>query len=459
MTNTEREVIKIPDKDKNLSPGKLFYNWFAANIGIMGFVYGAIIVSYHLSFLQSILAALFGSLTFVIPGWVAMIGQREGVTTFKLSRAAYGTHGNKIPNFMAWFNMVGWLSVNVITGTLLFSSMLKTINIPKNNLTTGICLIAFAGLVIASGIFKEDILVKIQTWLSWVFGILTLIMLIMFLYNANWSEALSMKSGNWLTGWLPSIAFIAAGSSISWSMAAADWGAYVRPNTKPSATFWNTTLGAASPLFILMVGGILLSTITPSLATSSNPYDVMYAVIPSWFGFVYFLVAAGGLIPQCLISFRSARINLSTIGIKVSQKVSLTIHGLLILLISIYVLFISGDFLSNFELFLNFLGICLASWVAIFLVDSILYRKKGYDVKLMSEGSDTHYNWGGIISWVIATIFGFLFTSNGNYKGIFACGIFKNNSSLAVFISAIAAIVVMFVFSLFKKKGNENAKS
>jgi len=117
------EIVKISDADKTLTPGKIFYNWFAANIGIMGFVYGAMIVSYHLSFVQAIFAALFGALSFLVPGWVAMIGQREGITTFKLSRAAYGTHGNKIPNAIAWVNMVGWLSVNVITGTMLLISM------------------------------------------------------------------------------------------------------------------------------------------------------------------------------------------------------------------------------------------------------------------------------------------------------------------------------------------------
>jgi len=448
----DNEFVKVPEKDKTLSPGKLFYNWFAANIGIMGFVYGAIIVSYHLSFWQSVMAALIGALTFAIPGWVAMIGQREGVTTFKMSRATFGTHGNKIPNFMAWLNMVGWLAVNVITGTLLFSAMLKTIHVPQTGFTKFICLVVFAGLVFLLGIFKEDTLAKIQTWLSWIFGGLTLVMLIMFLMNANWGEAFAMKPGSWVTGWLPAVAFIAAGSSISWSMAAADWGAYIHPNTKPSATFWNTTLGAATPLFILMAGGVLLSTISPSLASASDPYQVMYGVIPGWFGFLYFLVAAGGIIPQCLVSFRSARINLSTIGIEVSQKTSLILHAVIIILISIYVLFISGDFLSNFELFLNFLGICLASWVAIFLVDSVIYRKNGYDVKLMEPNSSVHYNWPGIISWIIATIFGFLFTSNAAYRGPFAHGIFENNSSLAVFVSGIAAIIVMFIKSSDKQE-------
>ena len=280
------DFVKVPEKDKTLSPGKLFYNWFAANIGIMGFVSGAIIVSYRLSFWQSVTAALIGALTFAIPGWVAMIGRREGVTTFKMSRAAFGTYGNKIPNFMAWLNMVGWLAVNVITGTLLFSAMLKTIRVSQTGFTKFICLVIFAGLVILSGIFKEDTLAKIQTWLSWIFGGLTLIMLVMFLMNANWDAAFSMSAGSWVTGWLPAVTFVAAGSSISWSMAAADWGAYVRPDTRPSATFWNTTMGAATPLFILMAGGILLSTISPSLATASDPYQVMYNAIPSRFGLI-----------------------------------------------------------------------------------------------------------------------------------------------------------------------------
>lgn len=448
----ETDFVKVPEADKNLSAGKIFYNWFAANIGIMGFVYGAIIVSYQLSFLQSITAALIGALSFAIPGWIAIIGQREGVTTFKLSRAAFGTNGNKIPTFVAWLNMVGWLAVNVITGTLLFSAMLRTIHVPQNSFTKVLCLIIFAGLVFLSGIYKENTLGQIQTWLSWIFGGLTLIMMAMFLVHVNWGKALAMGAGSWLTGWLPAVAFVAAGSSISWSIVAADWGAYVRPRTSPTTTFWNTTLGSAIPLFILMAGGILLNTISPDLASASDPYQVMYATVPSWFGFVYFLVAAGGIIPQCLVSLRSARINLATIGIHVSQRTSLILHALLITLVSVYVLFVSGNFLNNFELFLNFLGICLASWTAIFLMDSILYRSNGYRLSLMDASSSVPYNWSGILSWVIATGFGFLFTSNDIYRGPFAHGLFYNNSSLAIFISGITAVVVIMFFALFCKR-------
>lgn len=444
--------IKIPETDKTLSSGKLFYNWFAANIGIMGVVYGAIIVGYHLSFVQLILAALVGSLTFAIPGWVAVVGQREGVTTFKLSRAAFGTFGNRIPNVMAWFNMIGWLAINVITGTLLLATMFDTLHIEKTPLTTLISLIIFASLVILSGTLKEATLATVQTVISWVFGLLTLIILAIFLMKSDWQKVFAMPAGSWLSGFLPAIAFIAAGSSISWSMAAADWGAYVRPETKPAATFWNTTLGAGIPLFILMVGGIFLSTVSPHLATANDPYQAMYGTLPSWLGPIYFLVAAGGLVPQCLVSFRSARINLATMGIQLSQKWSLFGHSLVIFGISIYILFISGNFLTNFELFLNFLGICLASWVAIFLTDRVLNRQQGYDLNLIKSASSVHYNWSGIIAWVIATIFGFLFTSNSVYRGPFAHGVFEHNSSLAVFVSGLAAIIVLLIASRLQAK-------
>ena len=423
------ELVKISDADKTLTPGKIFYNWFAANIGIMGFVFGAMIVAYHLSFAQAILAAFCGALSFLVPGWVAMIGQREGVTTFKLSRAAYGTRGNKIPNAIAWINMVGWLSVNVITGTMLLISMYGVLNIPKNTVTRAVALAIFGGLVLLSGLLKEATLAKIQTWLSYVFGALTVVILVLFLLKADWQAAFNLPSGHWISSFLPAVSIVAAGSGISWSMAAADWGAYVKPETKPQATFWGTALGGAIPLFVLMAGGVLLSTIEPALATTGDPFGVMYSALPSWIGVIYFLVAAGGLIPQCIVSLRSARINLGTIGISVSQRTSL-------------------------ELFLNFLGICLASWVAIFLCDSAMFRKNGYELALLVPDSKKHYNWGGIISWVIATITGFLFTNNAIWNGPFAHGIFRNNS-LGVFISAIVAIICMFIVKMVAYSNNE----
>ncbi|MBY7145816.1 allantoin permease, partial [Levilactobacillus brevis] len=94
------------------------------------------------------------------------------------------------------------------------------------------------------------------------------------------------------------------------------------------------------------------------------------------------------------------------------------------------------------------------SWVAIFLCDSAMFRKNGYDLALLVPDSKKHYNWGGIISWVIATITGFLFTNNAVWNGPFAHGIFRNNS-LGVFISAIVAIICMFIVKMVANSNGE----
>lgn len=453
---TEQEQIIIPQTERTLKPLALFYNWFAANIGIMGFVYGAIIVSYHLSMFQALLAALIGSLSFIFPGFIAMIGQKNGITTFKLSRAPFGINGNKIPNLVAWINMVGWLAVNIITGTLLFVAMLQTLHLPKNPVTILICLLIFTSLIVLSGFLKEDWLAKLQTWLSWIFGILTFVILVFFLLKTNWQAAWSMHHGSWVKGWLPAISIIAAGSGISWSMAAADWGAYVKPQTNLAKTFWSTTLGGALPLFVLMIGGIFLSTSAPTLANSSDPYQVMYSVLPTWMGVLYFLIAAGGLVPQCMVSFRSARINLQTFGINLKQSSSLIVHSLLVFGIAIYVLFFSAGFLSNFELFLNFLGICLVTWLAVFLSDFLFKRQDGYDLKLIQTNTAPKYRWFNIVTWLIATVSGLLFTNNAVWQGPFAYGIFKNNS-LGVFVAALVALILIAIEQLCNQGGKPNA--
>ena len=42
----------VPEDQKTKAPTELFFVWCAANIGILGVVYGAIIVSFGLSFFQ-----------------------------------------------------------------------------------------------------------------------------------------------------------------------------------------------------------------------------------------------------------------------------------------------------------------------------------------------------------------------------------------------------------------------
>ncbi|MEV2911146.1 cytosine permease [Paenibacillus larvae] len=132
-----------------------------------------------------------------------------------------------------------------------------------------------AGLIIISSIFGQNTLVKIQTFFTYVFVGLTLLVLIILIPQTNWSELMNRSSGSWVEGFLPAVSIIIAGTGISWSIAAADYSCYQNPGHPSKSIFTSVTLGAFIPLFVIMSVGVLMSTSVPELATSANPIEVI----------------------------------------------------------------------------------------------------------------------------------------------------------------------------------------
>ncbi|WP_028562918.1 purine-cytosine permease family protein [Paenibacillus pinihumi] len=454
MSNPNSEMF-IPQAERSGSPKELFFIWFASNIGILGVVYGALIVSYQLSFIQSVLAAIVGALSFALVGYLSLSGLKSGGTTFVLSRAVFGVKGNFIPNLLGWISLIGWLAVNVITGTLTILSLLYLFGFGQSAVLTVISLALFVLLILASSLFGQNMLVKIQTFFTYVFGALTFIILVLLIPKTDWTALLAMSNGDWMSGFLPAISIIIAGTGISWSIAAADYSAYQNPANSGKKVFSSVTLGAFIPLFFIMGVGILLSTSVPDLVSASNPIQAIGSALPKWITIVYFITAIGGLIPQCIISLKSAKVNMETLNIKVSNKTAIFIHAVIMILIPVYVLFVSEDFLMNFQLFLGILGIGLAAWAAAFMFDYILLRKNaGYAAEQLDAATGRFFNWNGVISWLAGVITGFLFTNSPFFSGPFAKGIFQDNS-LGVLLAFAASAIMMAILS--GAKGKESA--
>lgn len=452
MSSTENNLV-VPREERIGRPKELFFIWFASNIGILGVVYGALIVGYQLSFIQSVLAAIVGALSFSLVAYLSLSGLKAGSTTFVLSRAVFGVKGNYIPNLLGWLSLVGWLAVNVVTGTLTLMSLFGMLGLSQSHVLTIISLALFASLILVSTLFKQDMLVKIQTFFTYVFGALTLLVLLILIPKTDWTALLNMSDGDWLGGFLPAISLIIAGTGVSWSIAAADYSAYQNPDNSSKKVFASVTVGAFIPLFILMGVGILISTSIPDLASASNPIDVIGQALPSWMTLLYFITALGGLIPQCIISLKSARVNMETLNIRVSERTAIIIHAVIMILIPVYVLFISEDFLWNFQLFLSLLGIGLAAWASVFMIDYMLLRKHaGYDESLLTSEHGRAFNGRGILSWLAGTITGFLFTNSPFFNGPFAKGIFQDSSLGVMMAFAVSAIVMALLIWLGNNK-------
>ena len=439
----------INDSERTGKPMELFWNWFSLNIVIMGLVYGGTIVSFGLSFIQSLVAAFFGAASFLLIGYLSLPGKKGGAVTFILSRAPFGKKGNIIPAILCWICLVGWLAVNVSTGTFSLNTLIGAFGVNITDNITIINLILLVLFILGFSVVKQEILVKAQTIFSYIFGALTVIILCVLIPQTDWSVLFAMENGSWLGGVLPAISIIVAGSALSWAMVASDYSVYQNPKTtSDKQIFWYTSIGASVPLFVLMTLGILMTSGAPDVMASEDPIAGLAAQMPSWMVIPYFFTALGSIIPPAVISLRSARLSLDAMNVRISDRTSIIAHGIIMIVLPIYVIFINGDFLGSFYMFLGYVGICLAAWASIFMADYIVLRKnQGYAVEqIVGNTVNNGVNWVTAGIWFISVVVGFLFTNTPWFNGPFAKGIFQDNS-LGVLLTFAVGFIAYFIYA------------
>ena len=449
-------IDRVPDAEQTGKPLELFWIWSAANIGILGVVYGAIIVAFGLSFIQSILAALVGVASFALVGYTSFAGKRGRTSTLTLSRVIFGLKGNIAPTTFSWINLMGWEAVNVITGTLTLAALFQAIGLGESHSLTAISLLLFGGLTIVVSLLGQNTVVWMQSWFSRIFGTMTLIVVLYIVFTTEWGKVLSLPSGSWLTGFLPAVSVIAAGTGISWAIAGADYSRYQSPESSDKSIFAAVVGGACLPLILLMFTGILLSAQLPDLASAANPIALIGSVLPKWMAIPYLLAATAGIVTIAVLSLYSASLNLLTLGVKVKQSLAVSIDAVVILGIAIYVLFISGDFMGPFISFLVFCGVFLAAWEAIFILDYAKVRRHhGYDGNALYglNGQNRGVRKVPLFCWFLGALCGLLVTKTGFIDGPLAKGLFAD-SSLGLFVSFLVSLVAYGLY-LASNKGHQ----
>jgi nucleobase:cation symporter-1, NCS1 family len=449
-------IEPISDQDRHGRPFELFWIWFAANIGILGIVYGAILSAAGLNLWQSALVAFTGSAgSFLLVGALSVAGKWGGAPGLTLSRAPFGVRGNLGPTLLSWISLVGWETISVITATYALLGLFAIFGLPPNTIWTIVSLILVALLVVAAGLLGHATLVWIQRAATWIFGLLTLVIVIFLIGNTNWTEVIGARPGPWDSGVLATLSIVAAGTGIGWINAGADYARYLpRRFRARSIVFW-TTFGSTVPLFILIMVGVLLSTRVGGLASSANPVQDIGNSLPSWMAIPYLLTAIGGLIVAADLSIYSSGLNLLAMGLNVARYKTVILDGILMIAGSILVMLVAQSFFGPFESFLQLLADGLAAWGAIFLVDMLLRRS--YDGKGLMDGGrrGPYYYTGGIhwpagIAWILGILVGLAFTTSPWFTGPFAKGVFAA-SSLGYILGFVVAGLTYWLLVLWER--------
>jgi purine-cytosine permease-like protein len=411
----------IGEDERRGRPHELFWPWCASNISVFGVSWGAFVLGFGLNLGQALFAGVVGAIfSFLLVGLVSIAGKRGSAPTLVLSRASFGLRGNLVPGAVSYLLLVGWEIVLVALATLATATVFHRLGWNDGNLTKVIAFLVVAGIIVAAGIFGFDAIMRLQKWLTIFTIVATVLYIALTLDHVHWSTATGLPGGG-ATAVIGALVMVVTGFGIGWVNCAADYSRYLpRSSSTRGVVFW-PTFGASLPVVILIAYGVLLSASDKKLAgaISSDPIGALTTILPTWYLVPFALVAIAGLISGAVLDIYSSGLTLLAIGLPTPRWVAAAIDGVLMVLGTIYVVWVANSFLFPFQGFLITLGVLMAAWCGIFLADLLLRRRDYEEAKLFDAslpGGYRSWRWDSLLVLAVAAFLGWGLVTN-TYAG------------------------------------------
>src|SRR3954469_22768516 len=367
----------IAEEERKGRPAQLFWPWFGANVSVFGLAYGSFLLGFGISFWQALIAGGVGIVvSFLLCGLVAIAGKRGSAPTLVLSRASFGVNGNRVPAILSWVLTVGWETALVSLATLATAQVFDQLGWSSGTATEVVALLVVAALVVAGGVLGFDAILRMQTVITWVTGILTVVYLVLVADHVDWSAVSALPSGS-TAAVIGALVLAMTGYGFGWVNAAADYSRYLpRHSSTAGVVGWTTFGGALAPVLLLLAGLLLAgSDADLSKAIAADPIGALGTILPTWFLVPFILVVVLGLIGGALLDIYSSGLSLWAAGLRVPRPVAASIDGALMVAGTVFVVFFADEFFFQFQGFLITLGVPIAAWCGIFLADLAMRRR------------------------------------------------------------------------------------
>ena len=406
----------ITESERKGHPHDLFWPWFAANVSVLGLSYGSFVLGFGISFWQAAVVSVVGIvLSFLACGFIAVAGKRGSAPTMVLSRAAFGVNGNKLPALISWVLTVGWETVLVILATLATATVFSRLGWGGGDGTKAVALIIVVALTIFGGVMGFDLIMRLQTWITVVTGVATVVFIALVADKIHWSTVSGIHSGS-AEAVIGALVFVMTGFGLGWVNAAADYSRYLPRRSSGRGVIWWTTFASSIAPIFLVIFGLLLAGSSKSLSTAigADPIGALASLLPTWFLVPFAIVAVLGLIGGSVLDIYSSGLALLTLGVRLPRYQAALIDGVVMTLGTIYVVFFTTNFIGQFQGFLITLGVPIAAWCGIMLADIALRRRDYAEPDLFTpRGRYGDIRWLPVLTVVVATGIGWGLVTNG----------------------------------------------
>lgn len=279
-----RGIELIPDSNRPMRPSGLFWMWAGAIWNVEFLVYGALIVSFGLSFWQAVAAVLIGNLAYAFLGLASLPGPETGTTTFMVSRAPFGRNGNRVPSVFNWITQVGFEIEGTVLVVLIVQAMFRHEGVTLDDLGKVLVIVAAVAVQFVMPFLGHATITAVLRYLSFVFIAVFGIMACLVVPHAHVST-LHQHTSWWL--WTTGLVLIVSAGGLGWTENGADYSRYLPRHASKARTFWAATLGAAIPSILLELLGATAYLVSPKVTAVTG----VPSSFASWFFWPFLILA------------------------------------------------------------------------------------------------------------------------------------------------------------------------
>jgi purine-cytosine permease-like protein len=331
-----------------------------------------------------------------------------------LSRATFGVKGNIVPGLLSYLIFVGWETVLVSLATLATGTIFVRVGHIDRDLAMIMGFVLSAGLTIFGGVLGHTTIMRLQKYLTLITVFATSVYIVLTIDSVNWSSVNQISNGS-VQGLIGALIFGVTGIGLGWVNSAADYSRYLPRETSSKSVVGWTVFGASIVPIILVIYGAALAGSDPKLsqAIAMDPIGALTTLLPTWYLAFFAVIAILGLVGGAILDLYSSGLTLITIGLPVKRHIAASIDGLVMLVGTIYIVWIADNFFLPFQGFLITLGVPIATWSAIFVTD-VLLRKRAYNEVDLYKVGGRYGSWNkqSLVLMALGSFVGWGFVTN-----------------------------------------------
>jgi nucleobase:cation symporter-1, NCS1 family len=387
-----RGIDLVPPGARWCKPRDLFGLWCGAILNFEIFVYGAVLMTFGVSFTQAVWIILVGNLSYVLLGLASLQGPDAGTTTFVVNRAPFGQLGNRVIAFFNWLTQVGFETEGIILVVLAGEALAAKAGFQSGDPLKVVFILLAVGVQLLLPVLGHATILKVLKWLAIPFVALFVILAVLTAGKVDLHAA--SHGAGWPTV-MAALAFIIIASGLGWTENGNDYSRYIPPSaSKPSIVGW-VTAGTAIPSVLLMLLGAAVGTYVTQLGTASDPITPLPHAFAGWFLVPFLVVAILQLFSINSLDLYSSGVTLQALGVRLQRWKAVLLDTAICTIFTIYAVFSSG-FSTFIKDFVDCVIVWIGPWTAIYLVDWLLRRYRYAPRELQRQRGGLYWRGNGV---------------------------------------------------------------